>query len=588
MLSKTILTATSIVLMAIAPAGAIRTGSAQELAGLWQGKRYLGPEVRGRLLLLNRNGQWVAEIAGYSVPATLSGNQIRFKLPDGKGEFRGQLIPKARKVDGFWFQPPGVRLRPYASSITLTPYGRDGWQGEVQPLNETGTFYLPITTTPDGGASAFLVDIEMNRGIFQQVKRVTREGSTMRLLGNQRGQTEERVLYEGQYKDGRLVFPLFSTVGRGVSYDFEKAVDESSSDFYPRGKPPARYRYSPPVNLNDGWPVATLEDVGIARPAMESFIQMLIDQPITSVSSSQIHGVLIARHGKLVLEEYFHGHHRDRPHDTRSAAKSWTAVLIGAAMQAGVPIRVDTPVYQTMLGSLPADLDPRKRAMTLEHLIAMTAGYDCDERDSTRPGHEDVMQEQTEEPDWYLFTMKVPLISTPGEKIVYCSAEPNLAAGVLEKVAGEPLPELFDRLVARPLHMRTYHLTITPTGTAYGGGGHYFLPRDYMKLPQLMMTDGKWDGKQITSKEWARKSTSALRSMSAEQQYGYLWNSKEYPYQGKTVRGYFAAGNGGQIFMGIPDLDLVITFLGGNYSDSETLRIPQRVLIPEHILPAVK
>jgi CubicO group peptidase (beta-lactamase class C family) len=573
--------------MAIMPVGAIRTETAQDLVGLWYGKRFLGPEVRGRLLLQNRNGQLVADIAGYSVPATLSGDRISFKLPDGKGEFRGQLLSKARKVDGFWFQPPGVRLRPYASSITLTPYGRDGWQGEVQPLNETGTFYLPITASADGGASAFLVDIEMNRGIFQQVKRVTREGSTVRLLGNQRGQTEERVLVEGQYKDGRLFFPFFGAIGPGVCFDFDKAADESSSAFYRRGKPPTQYRYSPPVNLNDGWQVATLEEVGIARPAIESFIQMLIDQPITSVRSSQIHGVLFARHGKLVLEEYFHGHHRDRPHDTRSAAKSWVAVLIGAAMQAGIPIKVDTPVYETMLGSLPADLDPRKRAMTLEHLLTMTAGYDCDDR-SGRPGDEDVMQSQTEEPDWNVYTLKVPMVATPGEKIVYCSLKPNLAGGVLEKVAKEPLPELFDRLVAKPLQMGTYHLTLTPTGAAYGGGGHYFLPRDFMKLSQLMMNDGQWGGKQITSKEWARKSTAALRDLSPEQQYGYLWNSKEYPYEGKTVRGYFAAGNGGQIFMAIPQLDLLITFLGGNYSDGETLRIPQRVLIPKHILPAVK
>jgi len=70
----------------------------------------------------------------------------------------------------------------------------------------------------------------------------------------------------------------------------------------------------------------------------------------------------------------------------------------------------------------------------------------------------------------------------PGEQIVYCSAEPNLAAGMLERIAGEPLQELFDRLVGRPLRMGPYHLFLTPTGTAYGGGGHRFRPRDFLKL----------------------------------------------------------------------------------------------------------
>jgi hypothetical protein len=40
------------------------------------------------------------------------------------------------------------------------------------------------------------------------------------------------------------------------------------------------------------------------------------------------------------------------------------------------------------------------------------------------------------------------------------------------------------------------------------------------------------------------------------------------------------------IFMGIPALDLVIGFTGGNYSDP-ALYIPQRVFVPQYILPAV-
>ena len=104
-----------------------------------------------------------------------------------------------------------------------------------------------------------------------------------------------------------------------------------------------------------------------------------------------------------MLEEYFHGYDRDTPHDTRSASKSWTAVLIGAAMQTGAPIGLDTPVYETMLAAVPADLDPRKRAMRLEHLVGMTAGFACG-GDS-----EDIMQQQTAEPDWLRYTLNMPM-----------------------------------------------------------------------------------------------------------------------------------------------------------------------------------
>jgi hypothetical protein len=77
----------------------------------------------------------------------------------------------------------------------------------------------------------------------------------------------------------------------------------------------------------------------------------------------------------------------------------------------------------------------------------MTAGFDCDDS-GERPGDEDPMQEQTAEPDWYRYSLNVPMAWNSGEKIVYCSMKPNLAAGMLEKIAREPLPEMFYRLVA--------------------------------------------------------------------------------------------------------------------------------------------
>jgi CubicO group peptidase (beta-lactamase class C family) len=145
---------------------------------------------------------------------------------------------------------------------------------------------------------------------------------------------------------------------------------------------------------------------------------------------------------------------------------------------------------------------------------------------------------------------------------------------------------MFDRLVARPLNMSRYHIQLTPTGTAYGGGGHYFRPRDFLKLAQLMVNGGHWEGRQIVDAEWARQSTSPLRNLSTRQQYGYLWNAHQYPYRGRTVHAFFAGGNGTQIFMGVPELDLVIAFTGGNYSHPVQF-VPQMVFVPEHILPAV-
>src|SRR6188474_816206 len=120
----------------------------------------------------------------------------------------------------------------------------------------------------------------------------------------------------------------------------------------------------------------------------------------------------------------------------------------------------------------------------------------------------------------------------------------------------------------------------------YNGGSSRLTSREFMKVVQLMLQDGVWNGKRILSSEWVRKSTSPLRNLTKTQQYGWLWNSVAYPYKGRTVRAFFAAGNGGQIYMGVPELDLVIVFTGGSYGDA-SLFIPQRQFVPNWILPAV-
>ena len=236
------------------------------------------------------------------------------------------------------------------------------------------TYYLPVTRGAGGAHSAYLRNPERNQGVFLGVSRIEQDGDVVRLVGA-RGQDQESVIASGRRDPESGTFSLPLPWG---TFDFARETD-ASSPFYARGNPPQRYRYAPPLQFDDGWPVSTLEKEGIDQGAIEKFVQKLIDMPQEDVSTSQIHSLLIARHGKLVLEEYFHGFDRDTPHDTRSASKSWTNVLIGAAMQAGVPIRLDTPVYETMLGSAPPDLDPRKKAMTLEHLISMTARFDCDD-----------------------------------------------------------------------------------------------------------------------------------------------------------------------------------------------------------------
>jgi CubicO group peptidase (beta-lactamase class C family) len=224
--------------------------------------------------------------------------------------------------------------------------------------------------------------------------------------------------------------------------------------------------------------------------------------------------------------------------------------------------------------------------MTVEHLLMMRSGFFCDDSNPDAPGNEDAMSDQTAEPDYYRYSLEVPMASAPDEASVYCSMNPNLALGAVGRATGELQLDTFDRLMGEPMQIARYAWPLDPAGHPYGGGGVRMLPRDFMKLGQLMLGGGVWGGRRILGADFVARASSPLHDLNGIQ-YGYLWWNIEYPYKQRTLRAYFAAGNGGQAVMAIPALDLVIAVYAGNYSDRTSI-IVQQELIPKYILPAVR
>lgn len=553
------------------PAGA-------SLAGLWKAKKFFGPDARGPVVIQKTGDVYTADLMGELVPVRVERGNVSFALPNGEGAFRGKLHTD-RAIRGHWFPPGSVpRFFVYASPLELKADGASRWRGEVRPFDDTFAFYLMLREQPDGSFSAFLRNPDRDEGGMRGVEKLTLEGNVAKLIG------KGREVATGTFDQERDVLTL-NFPYRGGTYDFRRDGDESA--FYPRGAKPARYVYRPPLARDDGWPVGTLEEANIDRAAMETFIQGIADTPPDAYTAPVIEGVLIARHGKLVLEEYFYGAHRDQLHETRSAAKSLTATLIGAALHAGAPLSLSSPVYQVMNGgTFPADLEPRKRAMTLEHLLTMSAGYFCDDTNPKAPGNEDFMIDEAEEPDTYRYTLAVPMATAPGETSVYCSSNPNLALGVLGRATGESVLDIFDRLVARPMKIRHYGWWLDRAGNPYGGGGVQMYPRDFMKLGQLMLNGGMWEGRRILGRDFVTRASSPLHSL-RDLKYGYLWWVRDSPYRDRTVRVYYAGGAGGQSAIVVPELDLVIATYGASYSSGKATHAISRDLAKNHILAAV-
>jgi len=568
---------------AIATAQATAPDPLANLDGLWAAKKWFVPEVRGPLIITQRPGGMRAEIAGRYVAVTRTGSKIAFQLAGDEGAFTGSL-DRDGAIYGHWIRPATALSWGRAQSpVILKPAGAGRWSGTVDPGDEEFSFYIFAKHAADGSYSAILRNPEFDLGNQRSVRGLTRDGETVRLITG-RGNAPPTTVAEGHIVPAMEGFTL-TFPGRGGSYDFHR--DKDSSLVYPRSRPGEPYEYEPPPALSDGWPTSTLGAEHIDRPAMERLVQSFIDMNMEEADAPEIHAILVARHGRLVLEEYFHGFSRDRLHTLRSAAKSLSGVTIGAAMHASAPLRLDSKVYQVMNhGTFPAGLEPRKRAMTLENLLTMSSGHYCDDTDDNAPGNEDKINDELQPPNVIDYFMSVPMATDPGTNSVYCSMQPHLALAMLEEATHQSPLRAFDRLVARPMQITNYSWPLDTNGRPYGGGSVSIRARDFMKFGQLMLNGGTWNGKRILDASYAKAAVSPLYHL-RNVYYGYLWWVEYYPYKGRKVLGYSMRGAGGQVVFVIPELDLVVAAMGGNFSNRRGGRYLNN-FIATSILPAVR
>lgn len=557
--------------------------TAQKLVGLWASENDYGPAVRGTLTLDGRQADWRAGIAGFEVAVKHTSDLVSFALPGGQGEFRGKLQTGGKEIVGEWIQPPGVtNNNPYATPLTLIRGTEQVWQGQVSPLDDRLSLYVLITQQPDGTLSAAIRNPEFNFG-HRAPYAVSVDGNRATLTNTRNGSDKMQADYDADADSLSIHVAAIDT-----TLNFTRRDRDHALGFYPVTPAQAAFSYRPPVVEDDGWSTGNLKDAGLDPKPIQELLDSLVTAAYAGPHTPYIHSLLVARHGKLVLEQYFYGHDQESAHSTRSAGKTFAGVLLGIALDQGAKLKLDTPVvslFPEYKGL--ANLDAKKRAMTVRDLVTMTSGLDCDDNDDGNPGNEDNMQQQSKQPDWYKYTLDVPMARDPGgDKAVYCSAGMNLVGGVVRNATGTELPEYFEQNYAKPLGIRNYYMNLMPTGAGYMGGGIMMTARDQLKLGQLYLNGGAWNGKRVVSADWVKASWQVQSNFEPKHNYGYAWHIIDLKSGDKTYRLYEAGGNGGQFVIAIPELDMVVGITAGNYGDFATWYKFMTEMVPNYLIPA--
>jgi CubicO group peptidase (beta-lactamase class C family) len=544
------------------------------------------------------DGNWRATVDGAAAMTTLDDGVISVTRSDGQ-KFVGELSNDGSQIRGHWFQPSSpLDYQDVATPIVLPAVANGQWQAEMTLQPRPFRIFLDVFEDKDAEIFAVIRNPEGNNILGASRFRLVADEDDGWTLVAGSGDRERRHDLE-QYEEGELL----------LDYDrfdepipLRPATNTLTAGYYSRQDQDRPARPTSPPQLDDGWVVAAPEEVGFDPAALQALTAELASTDPRNRRPRMIHSLLVARGGQLVFEEYFFGHDRETRHDVRSLGKVFGSVMIGALQQQGYSIdAAHRPIPDILQrAGQPLD-DPRKTDITLGHLMTFTSGLDCD-ANSDSIGSESRMWEQQDEKDYWLYTAQLPVLHDPGMRYAYCSGSANLVGASLNAVGGASVYELFDRLIAKPLKFGPYHWVLTPNGEGYLGGGHYMKPRDILKIGAMFADGGVWNGKQVIDEDWVRESTMPQIAISAEttgmtpEVFGnnYFGGSQAYIWRVDTVAvgerryaSYEASGNGGQLLIVVPELDLTVAFTGGNYRMGGIWGRWRNEIVGGHIIPAI-
>jgi CubicO group peptidase (beta-lactamase class C family) len=333
-----------------------------------------------------------------------------------------------------------------------------------------------------------------------------------------------------------------------------------------------------PAILDDGWQAVDIEASGFDAAALCAVLGRVAG------GTSNIHGIVVERRGRLVTELYRRG--KDRSiwslftretdfaptvlHDLRSVSKSVVGLLVGMARGQG---KIDVAASPLAYYPRYADLrSPERDAITLEHLLTMSSGLEWNESITS---YGTLANDETRLYwDWkpYRYVLSRPIVAKPGTQFNYNGGGTAVLADIVVRVTGTPLRDFARTALFEPLGIREWEWVADPWRRPLAFAGLRMRPRDLAKIGRLMLARGEWQGRQVVPADWVAESLRPHIATGDGLGYGYQWWTGAVDWEGKSLAWSAAFGNGGQRLFVVPELDLTVVITAGAYNDPQIRR----------------
>lgn len=346
-----------------------------------------------------------------------------------------------------------------------------------------------------------------------------------------------------------------------------------ASDFIAEGR--HRGAYWP----TDGWrschPREVGMDPGLLREMNEE-VRLLLELGV------DMRNLLVVKDGYVVAEQcYSENYGPDDLHRIYSCTKSLTSACVGMALDQGMLKNLDQRMCEFFPDREIANHNDQKAAITLKHLLTMSAGMAWDELAYPYGDERNTYRQWGEAGYGIGFVLDLPMIAAPGEEYAYSSGLSHLLSAIVQKATGMRLDSFARQNLFTPLGITDYDWPADEEGVTIGGSAARLRPRDMARFGYLYLMEGRWEDQQLLPAAWVQASQQPhmARKYIPDNWYGYQFWVSEKGY-------YSAVGYGGQWIMIHPEHRLLMVcnnaFDEGDYTQWNT---PER-LFNNYVIPA--
>lgn len=325
------------------------------------------------------------------------------------------------------------------------------------------------------------------------------------------------------------------------------------------------------------WVMTTPEEVGMDSRSLAALVQLGLTTDMDSL--------VVTRQGKIVAEAYYAPFQSTMRHTLKSGTKGIVATLTGIAIQQRKLDTLDRSVVDFFPRQDIANMDERKKEITVQNLLDMQSGLQWTEPLS---GGVPVTtaREMDRSADWVQFILDRPMAHAPGTEFNYNSGNAHLLSALLARRTGMRTADFAAQYLFKPLGITDYDWNVDPQGNSTGADGLSLRPRDMAKIGYLYLRGGQWDGQQLLPPKWVEKVSTAKISMGLAGPTDFRYRDLWWSIPSRKV--YMAPGVNQQIILVMPQEELVVAITGRsrNYRFETLLELLVQAVKTEGRLPA--